>query len=407
MDLPIENSATVERFCEAMTRRVNALEIASSGYHSAEGGEDPDLEMDSDELSFMGNKPLWDSQDMVHRCKVCCWEVVDDTCQNLECKEEYDSTDQVEGATLGSVSTDNQALDPDRTMYNRGNTPLRYVETPSTPAPYRNREEEYEELLSRGATRLMCETFNLEYSQEGGIIAWADQTLFEEFTGDKMKKGDLWKIRVGRSIQLDDEDLDGSVFIEDLLEDAVLFPLRLPHFESSADRWETLQSSPGVWETRPIIDVGLQLESDPTGEGDSGPEDDIAEARLADKALEASGNRLAIDQLIWDRDYESSDDVDNCEAMALDEDDVAEEHDPSAVIVAQVPDSVYLYADSESDDESSAVPADAEVNSASLVVVEQDEDDAMSSEDSMDSDYDPDDFASGDEEVIGRVSCQQ
>lgn len=67
-----------------------------------------------------------------------------------------------------------------------------------------------EELLARGATRLMCETFELQFTPDAGIVAWADQDLFDEFTGDGVKRGDRWKNRLGRRVELDGEDVDGS-----------------------------------------------------------------------------------------------------------------------------------------------------------------------------------------------------
>lgn len=85
---------------------------------------------------------------------------------------------------------------------------------------------EFLTLLSRGATALMCFTFSLTYSDEEGIIAYADQELFDTFSGPAMRHGDHWAIHLGRRVELDEDDLDGSIFIEALLEDAIVFPLR-------------------------------------------------------------------------------------------------------------------------------------------------------------------------------------
>ena len=113
-------------------------------------------------------------------------------------------------------STINQAIHHDRSLVPRGNTPLLedngILLRHPPPVEYRqkNREDEYKELLRRGATRIMCETFHLEFSQQHGIYAWADPQLFEEFSGPEMENGDFWKIHLGRRISLDEDDEDGS-----------------------------------------------------------------------------------------------------------------------------------------------------------------------------------------------------
>jgi hypothetical protein len=103
--------------------------------------------------------------------------------------------------------------------------------------------DEYTQLLRRGATRLMCETFHLEFTKEDGIFAWADQNLYEEFAGPLMQPGDFWKIHLGRRIELDEDDLDGAQFLEELLEDAL-------YFASHLIPWETVEETPGIWVTR-------------------------------------------------------------------------------------------------------------------------------------------------------------
>ena len=89
----------------------------------------------------------------------------------------------------------------------------------------------------------MIETFSLEFTPQDGIFAWADQELFDEFSGPAMKVGHKWRIHLGRKIMLDEDDLDGSEFVEGLLEDALLFPMDFA-------RWETVQEVPGIWTTR-------------------------------------------------------------------------------------------------------------------------------------------------------------
>ncbi|KAH6907743.1 hypothetical protein BKA70DRAFT_1562847 [Coprinopsis sp. MPI-PUGE-AT-0042] len=103
---------------------------------------------------------------------------------------------------------------------------------------------EYRQLIVRGATTLMISTFSLHFDPQEGIIAYADDTLFDEFSGPAMKDGDVWKIHLGSRVELEPEDHDGSEFIEGLLEDAMLF---LP----SIRRWSTKKVQDGVWVTKP------------------------------------------------------------------------------------------------------------------------------------------------------------
>ncbi|KAJ2927726.1 hypothetical protein H1R20_g9364, partial [Candolleomyces eurysporus] len=105
---------------------------------------------------------------------------------------------------------------------------------------------EYQQLCQRGATWSMCETFDLGFTEDEGIFAWANDYLFEEFSSDVMEEGDEWKIYLGRRIELDQDDVDGEHFIEELLEDLVLFAL-----EDS--RWSTVKEGPNLWVTRPNL----------------------------------------------------------------------------------------------------------------------------------------------------------
>lgn len=133
-----------------------------------------------------------------------------------------------------SYLEDNQATSLDRSLVPRGGTPLPDLESVlgtklpfELPLEYRPRacrKEEYLELRRRGATQLMCEEFHLEFTYESGIYAWADSDLFDEFEPSCMEEGDFWKIHLGRRIVLDEDDHDGSKFIEGILEDALVFP---------------------------------------------------------------------------------------------------------------------------------------------------------------------------------------
>ncbi|TFY67902.1 hypothetical protein EVG20_g3762 [Dentipellis fragilis] len=191
------------------------------------------------------------------RCTSCAWEVIQGICQACGLEHAYDAEreDEIYRHIHGSISTAETLAHSDRQLTPRGTTPLLEVETFIVPPEYRqSREDEFRALLARGASRLMCETFHLEYASEGGIVAWADTDLFEEFSGPRMKEGHCWKICLGRRIILDEDDADGSQFIEGLVEEAMVFPIS----ESSKKpwgKWETLlekNAEDNIWVTRPV-----------------------------------------------------------------------------------------------------------------------------------------------------------
>lgn len=169
---------------------------------------------------------------------------------------------QEEEIQCRSVITDNKMVRSDRQLPLRGSTPLLDVDPSQLfPANIANgfigREEEYAALLMRGATRSMCELFDLEFALESGIVAWADEYIFEEFSGPAMKQGDRWKIHLGRRVRLSKGDIDGSIFMEELLEEALYFPAGVN------SRWKTVQERGGVWVTRPNTCVFNKEDFDP------------------------------------------------------------------------------------------------------------------------------------------------
>lgn len=164
------------------------------------------------------------------------------------------SKEQLETDKIRSVVTDHASLNPDRRLAPRGDTPLRdFPEYNILPKAYSNRGEEYDALLGRGATRAMCEQYELEFSDKRGIVAWADDGLFDAFSGHGMQEGDRWKIYLGRRIQLEQTDRDGSEFIESLLEEVLLYPLHTRKEPHRSEKWITVKEAPGVWATRPAV----------------------------------------------------------------------------------------------------------------------------------------------------------
>ena len=117
----------------------------------------------------------------------------------------------------------------------------------------------------------MCETFHLEFMKEDGIFAWADQNLYEEFSGPLMLPGDFWKIHLGRRIELDEDDLDGGQFLEELLEDALYFANRLIP-------WETVEETPGIWVTRLVKKGSIaKMLEELMGDGGKSEDSDVIE----------------------------------------------------------------------------------------------------------------------------------
>ncbi|TFY73242.1 hypothetical protein EWM64_g10770 [Hericium alpestre] len=200
------------------------------------------------------------------------------------------------------MSTNDDWLQSDRQMVPRGITPLLDAAVHMSAPGHYCPDDEYKALIARGASRLMCETFQLRFTHEHGIVAWADDALFEDFSGPGMKQGDLWKICLGRRIVLDEDDPDGSLFIEGLLEEAMLFPLRDvgdPGDWETVCEGETVLEHTGdkrnvtVWVTRPEDDrLGMDAEeTDEDSMEDSSDSDsdvpDLAVVFIGDSAQEA------------------------------------------------------------------------------------------------------------------------
>lgn len=124
----------------------------------------------------------------------------------------------------------------------------------------------------------MCEAFALEYSAHTGITAWADDALFETFSGPGMLDGDQWAIRLGRRIVLDFDDEDGGEFMEGFLEDALFFAVRgrrgegLRHIE-----WVTVLTAGRVWVTQPDADTEATRDDDDVSSTGSSERDALDE----------------------------------------------------------------------------------------------------------------------------------
>ncbi|KAJ7865672.1 hypothetical protein B0H13DRAFT_1636960 [Mycena leptocephala] len=334
---------------------------------------------------------IWHEDDNVYRCSECMWELQHGDCTGCQLEFDLDFRDDADDTT-----NENETFNPDRVSQPRGDTPLRDDEHYMVPSLYFWRRDEYHELRERGATRLMCETFNLEFNADTGIIAWADGDLYDEFAGPLMQKGDFWKIVLGRRFELDEEDLDGSLFIEALLEDALIFPL------ISGCQWETVEESPGIWVTRPI---------EPANDSDESVESPDRWGQEADNKLEPAYVAAALP--VEAHDYETSDaesDGDGDINMVGDEPSIKKEEekdelsieeeddgDPGWTWEADIPDACWFprgaMLEGEGEGEIDVAVEEAEDQGS------DDDEDQDSDDDSADSDFNSDEVLSGDEIV--------
>ncbi|KAH6871866.1 hypothetical protein BKA70DRAFT_1354407 [Coprinopsis sp. MPI-PUGE-AT-0042] len=169
---------------------------------------------------------VWDGSHNIWLCLDCLAEIDGTVC--IQCGKEYEVESKSEHTTPTAVSqaehTDQPELHLTRIPDWRRSSPVKI--------------EEYRQLISRGATPLMISTFSLCFSAEEGIIAHADDTLFDEFSGPAMEEDGVWKIYLGSKI------MTAASFLEGLLEDAVVF-------RRTTHGWDTVLLEERVWETRP------------------------------------------------------------------------------------------------------------------------------------------------------------
>ncbi|KIJ48526.1 hypothetical protein M422DRAFT_28453 [Sphaerobolus stellatus SS14] len=215
----------------------------------------------------------------------------------------------------------------------RGMTPIRTTyENDTRPATFLGSQEEYTALLERGATRLMIDTFHLSFENATGIVAWADQELFDAWTTDAMGYGDCWKIMLGRRIKLSPDDLDES---------SGIWVTRPTEFGMKMARW------PFTGE-----DLGVQEEDD---DYDSG-EDEGIEVTNNNEEEEDIGHR--VDPIKYTDDYtDCESDNEDIMYFAEDESETEEEariqeamaNDPSLTHFDLLPPLFEANSDSDSD----------------------------------------------------------
>jgi hypothetical protein len=255
----------------------------------------------------------------------------------------------------------------------------------------------------------MCETFHLEFSEDG-IFAWADEDIYEQFSGPAMSKGDFWKIHLGRRIELDEDDLDGSMFIEGLLEDVLLYPAQISILSKASnsrngycytlnnrlqDSWETVEEAPGIWVTRLMMSRNM---ADSDSESEASDLEGVEElpsklwdpATVDQQALDAppalnSGPTITSDE------YEllgAEEGEDGCDVEMTDDDSGWEWK-------AGVPDAVWNPGSYEKENDVIELDDNGVGVPSQLTLVDDD-----SGSDDLDSDFDSDEVLSGDEDVV-------
>jgi hypothetical protein len=270
----------------------------------------------------------------------------------------------------------------------------------------------------------------MEFKQATGMVAWADSSLYETFAGPAMQKGDFWKIHLGRRIELDEDDLDGSQFLEDLLEDAILFPLRSDLSNRTQERWQTVEESPGIWVTRPMTSVEVEIVDDDSDGVDNnssdfdeyGDNDDLWYETTAKLAMRDCFRQQS--DAIRTNAYETDDEAEGIETYLRAEDeaqsteDDVQMSDPGWSFDPRRVDATWPTVRTNDDSDDADAEEDAQGNEGSeaddgksqtAVHASSDEDeeeygnmavDNFDLSDNADSDFDSDEVLSGDEAIL-------
>lgn len=298
MSLPLEReNERLQRLLAQSRRETAQLKSAlrafvdNNGNHSREehSGNESDVDYDmasqesdaSDEEDdtevILQTELVWDDADSVYRCPKCHYEVIDGVCQG--CATFFKWTEEHDEMLGEAAPTDeNCAMSLDRVLVRRGTTPLDVL-PPNLPVPdtYANSPTEFQSLMRRGVTVAMCLRYKLRFTRKHGIVARADEDLFDLVGNPAMEETDEWQIYLGCRIQLHSYDEDGREFLIDLLEDALIYPLRSEFSNCFSERWETFVKDPSiypvVWITRPMSKsgpAGADNHKDPDDSADEG-----------------------------------------------------------------------------------------------------------------------------------------
>ncbi|EJD36441.1 hypothetical protein AURDEDRAFT_188394 [Auricularia subglabra TFB-10046 SS5] len=295
----------------------------------AAGSQEHDEYCDGDDGELPD--PIWDEHDRVYRCVDCAGEVVEGQCQFCA-SEHTEKDDEFEDKYTS------EPLLPAFYAIERGLTPpAEDAQAVSAPPTFPGGDDAYRALLLHGATPAMIELFRLEWNALTGITAWATEPLFDAWAGPALtgRRGQAWKIVLGRRVALDGGDADGARWVRELLDeclDPVGYAFRF---------WETVEERPGVWVTRRIseadaeggedMDVSLDEDEDAEGEeeGDMGDEDDN-EGEADDEDEDEDSEEELPEDLDADGPIKYWDDYEN--DSGIDDETVEEQVDWRAVI---------------------------------------------------------------------------
>ncbi|KIJ48506.1 hypothetical protein M422DRAFT_28447 [Sphaerobolus stellatus SS14] len=286
-----------EKVIQKLKNSIHGEKASSESYSDGSDGDSEGEQTSDGELP----KPMWDGDDDVFRCSDCDYEVIEGECIWCGLKHQYDEEDEDALEYDRSVQTDTTDIRSARLLAQRSMTPLRTTyEDDRPPSSFKGTREEYTALLQRGATRLMIATFHMDFKDETGIIAWADQDLYELWTTDIMKDGDYWKLMLGRRIKLSPDDPDGSEWIGDFLEDAFV--------TRSVSFYETVEESAGIWVTRPT-ERGMNLARWSLTGDESLMKNERSDSEDSDSDTEMAENDEELEETIgpinYEDDYES------------------------------------------------------------------------------------------------------
>ncbi|EEB96826.1 hypothetical protein MPER_03968, partial [Moniliophthora perniciosa FA553] len=213
-------------------------------------------------------KPLWVEAETLYRCSICSWEIIEREC--VGCGRDYSQwvcEEDPNGEPLMDTDWKEEAYDYElrcednyRMPTVRGTTPQLEVDpshlrSEAVASGYHDRIDEYQCLLARGATCMMCDRFYLTYTKDSGIWLEMKDALFDEWAGPGMVDSETdvlsWKVCLGREIRLDEDgnDKDGSHYIDEFLEEALL----LFGGPVGCFGYQTNEESPGHWVTKPIL----------------------------------------------------------------------------------------------------------------------------------------------------------
>ncbi|PPR08283.1 hypothetical protein CVT24_001123 [Panaeolus cyanescens] len=289
------------------------LESTTANDDGELGEEDEVMDVDSDSGDLP--TPIWNEAEKTFFCVECTWEVVDGECCKCGLEHAWNETPEM---IQNAIENENCIVHPDRDLHPRGTTPIRELtpdELNDTP-PKGYTPELYWALLQRGVSDCMCYHYRIKYTYQGGIWVEFDPSsrLYKEMLHPYFHNGLKWRVYLGRQLRLADDDPDGTLFIENLIEDAVFFPYRGDQSRRGYEVWETVMKS-GVWVTRPKSSATKEEDE---WNSDQDSDFDIADynaaqdeaAILEDKDLKTGASRLSkpfMNKYLPDSDYGSSD----------------------------------------------------------------------------------------------------